>query len=281
MLNHLSNEHFPQAEIDSRSLETVYALGHLSTNSELLAEKSMSLDVESKTTVMEQANYQGNWMLAQQERKAKYENFVDDSLPNLKVGIPGVLDKASQFQDYHRELSATFSGRSEHVYSAVGYAPAIYYGLNEYNAGRGGIGERGTVFTDATTKNGTLLTDRQKDIIAAHEAYHGIITAPSSVRAELGKAFDSEVYYKEIVDVEGLKQPGYLQNPDEQMARMAQLKNYFGLKGEEEFTKDHLDYVRTHYVEDTGLDNSMSVMFRIISPKTEPDFLRLMNTLPI
>ncbi len=159
--------------------------------------------------------------------------------------------------------------------------PARGYGLSPHQTGRGRIGEIGTVFSDATTKDGEPLTDKQKDIIAAHEAYHGMVKASAPAQAELDKAFDSDIYNNEIVDGEGLKQPGYLRKPDELMARMAQLKNYFGMKEGEVFTKGHLEFARTHYVEDTGLDNSMSVMFRIVSPKTEPDFLRLMNTLPV
>jgi hypothetical protein len=178
-------------------------------------------------------------------------------------------------------LAETYADRTDHVYSAVGHAPAREYGLSPHQTGRGRIGERGTVFSDATTRDGVPLNDKQKDIIAAHEAYHGMIKASAPVQLELSKAFDSDLYNNEIVDGEGLKQPGYLRKPDELMARMAQLKNYFGMKEGEEFTVDHLEHARKHYVEDTGLDNSMSIMFRIVSPKTEADFLRLMNTLPV
>jgi hypothetical protein len=276
-----------QAEIRTAPPEDIQALGYLSVGGAMQAETGTTQGAENIIAIAETANYQGNWMLAQQERmadpdfKSKYEGFVDESMSSLREGSPGMFDKPEHFQAYHRTLADTYDDRSEHVYSAVGYAPSGEYGLSPHQTGLGGIGERGAVFSDATTRDGTLLTDRQKDIIAAHEAYHGMVKAPVSVQGELGKAFDGEVYYKEIVDGEGLRQPGYLQNPDELMARMAQLKNYFGMKGGEEFTKDHLDHARTHYVEDTGLDNSMSVMFRIVSPKTEPDFLRAMNTLPV
>lgn len=276
-----------QAEIRTAPPEDIQALGYLGVGGAMQAETGTTQDPENIIAIAEAANYQGNWMLAQQERmadpdfKSKYDRFVDESMSNLREGSPGIFDKPEKFQGYHRTLADTYDDRSKHVYSAVGYAPAEEYGLSPHQTGRGSIGERGAVFSDATTRDGTLLSDRQKDIIAAHEAYHGMIKAPASAKAELGKAFDGEVFYDEIVAGEGLKQPGYLQKPDELMARMAQLKNYFGMKGGEAFTKDHLEHARAHYVEDTGLDNSMSAMLRIVSPKTEPDFLRAMNTLPV
>lgn len=277
----------PQAELRTAPPEDIQALGHLGVGGAMQVETGTMPDVENMTVIAETADYQGNWMLAQQERmtgqdfQAKYDGMVDDSLPSLKEGSAGVFDKPEQFQAYHKSLAETLADRSEHVYATVGYAPAKEYGLSPHQTGRGGVGEQGTVFSDATTMDGTPLTDRQKDIIAAHEAYHGMVKAPGTVQAELSKSFDSGVYFNEIVDGEGLKQPGYLQKPDELMARMAQLKNYFGMKDGQEFTKGHLEYARAHYVEDTGLDNSMSVMFRIISSRTEPNFLRAMNTLPV
>ena len=104
---------------------------------------------------------------------------------------------------------------------------------------------------------------------------------PGRVAGIISDGFDKDLYYSEIVGGGEIKQPGYLLNPDELMARMAQLKNYFGMNSGIKFTKGHLEYARTHYVPDTGLNNSMSVMFRIISPKTEAKFLLAMNTLPV
>jgi hypothetical protein len=276
-----------QADIRTAPPGGNQALGYMGLGGATQVETGTTLGAESKIAIVEAANFQGNWMLAQGERmagpdfKSKYNKLVAESMPSLKEGNPGIFDKPEHFQAYHRALADTYDSRSEYVYSAVGYVPSRVYGLSSHQTGRGGIGERGTVFTDATTRDGIPLTNRQKDVIAAHEAYHGMVKVPVSAQAVLSKAFDNEVYYDEIVDGEGLRQPGYLQKPDELMARMAQLKNYFGMKGEEEFTKDHLDYARAQYVEDTGLDNSMSIVFRIVSPKTEPDFLRAMNSLPI
>lgn len=69
----------------------------------------------------------------------------------------------------------------------------------------------------------------------------------------------------------------YFSNPMELAERMSQLKNYFGMKGTEVFTKGHLDYARKNYVTDTKMDNHMSEFFQIITPETEGAFLEIIN----
>jgi hypothetical protein len=69
----------------------------------------------------------------------------------------------------------------------------------------------------------------------------------------------------------------YLLSPTEIVERMAQLKNYFGMSGDEEFTANHLEYARLNYVEDTGLDNGMKYFFKSIKSETQEEFLRLIN----
>lgn len=74
------------------------------------------------------------------------------------------------------------------------------------------------------------------------------------------------------------KRNEYLSNPVELAERMGQLKNYFGFKGAEVFTKEHLDYAREHYVADTGMDNLMTQFFEAITPETEEAFLEIINS---
>lgn len=233
------------------------------------------------------ANYQGNWTLAQAERMTHpyfqndYQGFINRTTESLKEGEPRPLDKETSFKSYWSAQVEGFEERGDAAYEAMNYAPAAASGNKPSEVGRSGIGKRPTIFTDAETRDGTPLDDRQKDIIAAHEAYHTMITVPEPAKQEVLKGFDTELYYSEIVPSENIKRVGYMVNPDELMPRMAQLKNYFGMKSFNVFTKEHLDYARSHYVEDTGLDNSMSTMFRMVSPRTEAEFLRLMNTLPV
>lgn len=70
----------------------------------------------------------------------------------------------------------------------------------------------------------------------------------------------------------------YLFTAPEIAERMSQLKNYFGFAGTETFTQAHLDYARAHYLEDTGMDNSMRLFMEGITPETEAAFLELINS---
>jgi hypothetical protein len=70
----------------------------------------------------------------------------------------------------------------------------------------------------------------------------------------------------------------YLFTGSEIVERMAQIKNYFGMQGADEFTKDHLAYAREHYLEDVGLDNGITHFFQAITPETEGKFLELVNS---
>ncbi len=69
----------------------------------------------------------------------------------------------------------------------------------------------------------------------------------------------------------------YMRRGMEIAERMSQLKNYFGMKGNEEFTAGHLAYAREHYLPDTGIDNGMAQFFQAITPETQKEFLRLIN----
>lgn len=70
----------------------------------------------------------------------------------------------------------------------------------------------------------------------------------------------------------------YIFSGNEIAERMAQLKNYFGMKSSEQFTHEHLQYARDHYLRDVGLNNGMSQFFQAITRETETEFLRLINS---
>lgn len=87
---------------------------------------------------------------------------------------------------------------------------------------------------------------------------------------------------KEYSDEDIVKlQKMYYTAPNELIERMSQLKNYFGMKGLEIFTKEHLDYARIHIGNDLGLGGEMEQFFNMITPETEEEFIKLMNTLGI
>jgi len=145
------------------------------------------------------------------------------------------------------------------------------------------------------------LTLRQLIIIEAHEKGH-------VVRRYKGDFFDQyfagvldvslaehlsidEEKYEQIKDSFPKKENGetssleearkislfYIFAPAEIAERMSQLKNYFGMKSDEIFTKEHLDYAKGHYIKDTGMDNNMHTFLSLITPKTEEKFLQLIN----
>src|SRR3954467_14175619 len=104
----------PHAEIKTALPEDIQALGYLGVGGAMQTEAGIKQGAENIASIAESANYQGNWMIAQQERmadqtfKAKYDRMVDESLPSLKEGTPGVFDKPEKFQGYHQTLVDTF-----------------------------------------------------------------------------------------------------------------------------------------------------------------------------
>ncbi len=70
----------------------------------------------------------------------------------------------------------------------------------------------------------------------------------------------------------------YLFTGHEIAERMSQLKAYFGMKGNEKFTLEHLAYAREHYISNTGFDNNMTEFFSAITKDTEARFIEIINS---
>lgn len=135
----------------------------------------------------------------------------------------------------------------------------------------------------------TLLN---KVVTEAHEKGHTIRTPEDSgyLRERFTRAFDLSKFNPDtyMKSREGLNDEQVLESakeylfyfarPVEIIERMSQLKNYFGMKGDELFTKEHLEYARAHYLEDGILDNNMRAFFDAITPETEEAFLELINS---
>ncbi len=140
-------------------------------------------------------------------------------------------------------------------------------------------------------------TTKQMSIIEAHEKGHLIRPYGTDFfRDYFAKGFDmSQVSFveKDFVEEKSLDSENkqdqtfeeakgdffrYIFSGPEIAERMSQLKNYFGLKGDELFTKEHLDYARLHYVMDTGFDNRVTPFLQAITPETEDSFLELINS---
>jgi hypothetical protein len=107
-----------------------------------------------------------------------------------------------------------------------------------------------------------------------------VFTEQQKIKEAESNSHDEE-YEPSQVTEESLRS-GYLQyylfNALEIAERMAQLKNYFGMSGADQFTAEHLAYAREHYLQDTGLDNGMTHFFQAITPETEGKFIELINS---
>lgn len=149
---------------------------------------------------------------------------------------------------------------------------------------------------------GEKATKNQKSIIEAHEKGHWIrdynhLTDFFREAFDISKANFTERDYELIIsDTEGYTDKPldwdkdkpfvivkeqylneYLFTGIEIAERMSQLKNYFGFRGAEQFTSEHLRYAKEHYIEDTNMDNSMRLFFEAITPETEERFLGIIN----
>ena len=230
-------------------------------------------------SIEETANFQGNWTELQTTR-TKSLSFIE-KLERLAELSPSPASKV-RLQEYparHTEMTST-----------VGYMPARQFHDDVSPKALGGTAyneNRFALFSDAEW-HGKALTDRQKDIIAAHEMYHSLFPYQSvnEARDLVQNAFDDQAIldYNEKMWAAGKPDDRvsyqYAISASELTARMAQLKNYFGMCDDEQFTLEHLEYARVHYIEDTGLDNYMTVFF-MMTDKEPQKVVGLMNTLPI
>lgn len=230
---------------------------------------------EKERSIESQANYQGYWddalhsrlnndSIKQQFLQTRMEYAQDFPIPedtlvkSLKSTTHLYMD---QINNYDQNLEKVFSYAKHEPAKDSGHLPK-HLGYSRY-------GEFATLFSDAV-KNGKELTDRQKNIIFAHELGHSIRNYKGEDIKEIRKALD---YSK--MEAPGSKT--YLKKPEEVIERMSQLKNYFGMQGSEKFTKEHLRVAKENYLKDTELDNNMTDFFNAITPETEDAFIEVIN----
>lgn len=174
-----------------------------------------------------------------------------------------------------------------------------------------------TIGTEDSSKQDTL----SKSMILAHESDHAVrgrlLLLAFSLNSDLTKIYSTEItsIHRQLRYAQGLTAgilvgcleyilsmfdstftPGFgailfgtvfAANQDyhltnlEILARMAQLKNYFGFTGGETFTRDHYHYARENYAKDIVFDNNMSDFFSLI-PEDKIDLLiKILNTCAI
>ncbi|HCC06017.1 TPA: hypothetical protein DEP94_01485 [Candidatus Nomurabacteria bacterium] len=187
-------------------------------------------------------------------------------------------------EDLEMQKTVTRIDRNKDV-SASG---VVFYRNSKSDATRQDI-EIGTYrpTTDPLTENEI----RKRSLIEAHEKGHVFryLKASTYLRNRFTPAFisplDVEKHLLQKFPKMSESEAGVIikylfdfERPIEIMERMSQLKCYFGMKGDEKFTSQHLQYARDHYLKDVMYDNKMEPFFDAITPQTEFAFLKLINS---
>lgn len=173
-------------------------------------------------------------------------------------------------------------------------------GFSEYGYLKSKKGDNGTGYVEiCNNKSGSQFNETvlSKNITEAHEKGHTIrdYNIDSGFSQELQSMFNFEKFsfseetikdIRQINNIEDSKEEiessyrEYLAYPWEIVERMSQVKNYFGMAGNEEFTQEHLDYVKKNYVKDTGhYAPQIQPFFDAIAD--DEKFIEKMNTLGI
>lgn len=248
-----------------------------------------SLDNENNLKIEKTSNYEGDWTLLLKDRLLSPE-IRKQQLEKTKVWATLDINKLTgglkdfdelflnafiiKLKKYKQsEKIKAYDGFIEFIFSNTEYIKKEESEDNSSNkaVSRAGMGEPGTLYKDEMFfKNGDPFSDRQKNIIEAHEKGHSVRTYVGEQKEEIESCID-----KSKIPEEGRE---YLSKAEEIIERMAQLKNYFGFKGGEIFTKEHLDYARVHYVEDVKLNGGMIQLFNAITKETENKFLEVVNS---
>lgn len=256
------------------------------------------LDLEKELEVIENekikasANYPGDWTLLLRERmfdpisKQKFIETRAAAMLNMKPGeVPENKDgisliKETGYQKYYQEQIDEYDANVERIFNSTNISEASDFGKTSEKLGKGEIGFEGAVFADARKLDGLELSNREKNIIESHEKGHGLRDFVSEDSRDFRQSIDLEVIRQKDRET-GKREIGYLSQAEEIAERMAQLKNYFGMKADEKFTKQHLNYAREHYLKDIDLDNNMSTFFAAITPMTEDKFIETINKYPL
>jgi hypothetical protein len=263
---------------------------------------------QQEKTIEQQANYEGNHSLLLFERIQNpdvFNKLVNDiyedrtsvdfsSYDYIDPEYVKSLERDEYFvkQDIKIELQQALETTSKST--EIGFSENGYL-----NSSKGISGTGYVEICSSDSKNQFNETTLNKNITEAHEKGHTIrgYNTDSGFTENLRSAFDFEKVSfseEEYNEIRGLKngyendsndeiQEGfseYLSFPWEIVERMSQVKNYFGMSGFEEFTQEHLDYVRKNYVQDTGSYGPQIQPF-FDSITDDEKFINLMNTLGI
>jgi hypothetical protein len=190
----------------------------------------------------------------------KYQRKLnEDNIANKLAKSRADVNNRITPENYDDFIEKTQSGYLEELASIHNKYP--------HNLGVSSYGEIPVVFKDAP------FNKLQKSAIAGHEGNHSLFA--NTISKEMG-----EDILKPFGGTGSRPVRGYpdKHQVDEVFARMSQMKNAFGMKGNEKFTRAHLDKIRKSYSKEF-LDNSIDDMLTKIPPgsKQEANFIKNMN----
>ncbi len=258
--------------------------------------------------------YEGNYTLVFQERMHNQiirQRLIDNFYEHLStLGV----DAFEYANNYRRSPSQAERARkeflkkltkekiAEEIDKNIGYVfsqTEIDYEKDPSQpADSDGLGSHGTVYLLSVDDDGNSFSPDQRSMFESHEKGHGIrmFYKESDFTKRLRGALDfskiSEETVNEYVNFVNKMRKGkapkdapeaikYFESPHEIFERMSQLKNYFGMKGDEVFTQKHLEYARKHYVQHMGMRVQIQPFLEAITPEKEKEFIYLMNTLGV
>ena len=268
--------------------------------------------------IKEKANYQGNYSELFLERLNNLD--FKDKLVNMLYDSKVSFDSIYKSYDFTEDKPRPLSRKENYFEHKKGInlinKDSILKELNEridnvfsktsieFNS-RDSVAKRGSseivvgFLNPECFYSEKQMSSLQKNIVEAHEQGHIIrdLSLTHKFSKKILSGFDFSNMKLPIYMINGLRdfylkdnlsdgeiiniQKEYFENPNEIIERMAQLRNYFGMKYNEVFTKEHLDYVRENYSKDTGFYLQIQPFLQAITPQTEKKFLELINELPI
>ncbi len=258
------------------------------------------------TNVESEANFEGNDSLLLIERlnNPRIRTQVIDLLLEAEESERGVIIEVTEFDEHGVQkgpsVKKSYEPKSREQLEAeydealrdISTSTPIRMAEHPFD----GPTEQAMVIGAKSPWSNRPYTEKELSIIEAHEKGHRIRPYNyDSLQTYFAQGFDSNsirftpkelmIYRKTLPETDQEKTDEeiialyseYLSSPVEIAERMGQLKNYFGLRGDGVFTKEHLDYARIHYMKDTGMDNGMRPFFQAITKEREEAFLTIIN----
>ena len=147
--------------------------------------------------------------------------------------------------------SSNFLSRGINDNVKTTFEPSSRIGALGENIGHGSRSDGIILFTDRPYE---YQFKQPTSDMEGHEFYHWL--------TEPFEPLSSDIYDISLINDPEIQRYFSVSNNEEIAARIAQLKNYYGLKENEPITGDHFRYAEKHFVQDRGYDNNMTDFFK-------------------